>query len=373
MQLTDFCRTDIRFMSMEEVKSFLLALKLEKAVLVMSRSACKRFQWEEVIDKLKKVSGLLWINENVGYPTQETLVMGLDAVSGFRAEAIIAVGGGSSIDFAKGLKAFWNENTNYNVQTVTGALINKCYQGAADIRLIAVPTTAGTGAELTKWSTIWDYRGICKYSIEKEELKPDLAIIVPEFTQKAGYELSVSAGLDSLSHAVEAYWSKKSNLLVRELSKHSVSLTTKYLPLLLHDPACLIYREKQCLATVLSGLAFSMTRTTACHSLSYPLTMDYHIPHGIAVALTLAETAKKNSGLYEAENELMDIFAEYGGISGFLESPCFHKTSFKLRDYGVLREDIKGLAQKSFTLGRMDNNPAALSGKEAEELLERIF
>ncbi|WP_373266121.1 phosphonoacetaldehyde reductase [Hungatella hathewayi] len=373
MQLTDFCRTDIRFMDMEEVKLFLLSLKFKKAVLVMSESACKRFQWETFIEVLKKKSNLLRIDENVGYPTQETLVKGLDAVKGFQADVIIAVGGGSSIDFAKGLKAFWHEGAEYDVETVTESLRNKCYQGSGDIRLIAVPTTAGTGAELTKWSTIWDYRGECKYSIEKEELKPDLAIIVPEFMRKAGYELSVTTGLDSLSHAVEAYWSKKSNPLVRELAKQSAVLTVKYLPLLLSRPNDLVYREKQCLAAVLSGLAFSVTRTTACHSLSYPLTMDFHIPHGIAAVLTLAETARKNSGTYEDEEELMEVFKEYGGISGFLGSACFHKTSFRLRDYGVSSEDINAIAGKSFTIGRMDNNPAVLSRQDVEEILKRIF
>lgn len=373
MQLEDFCRTDIRFMNMEKVKSFLLSLKAENAVLIMTKSACKRFQWEGVIEEFRKRRELLWINETVGYPTQETLVMGLNAVRGFPAEVIIAVGGGSSIDFAKGLKALWHKDETYRVETVTEALDHKWYQGDRDIRLIAVPTTAGTGAELTKWSTIWDYRGKCKYSIEKENLKPDLAIIVPEFTLKADYGLSVSAGLDSLSHAVEAYWSKRSTPLVRELAKHSAALTVKYLPLLLSQPDHLQYREKQCLAAVLSGLAFSVTRTTACHSLSYPLTMDYQIPHGLAVALTLAEVAHKNSGGYEAEKELMDIFEDCGGIEGFLGSTCFQKTSFRLRDYGVLSTNLKGLAERSFTLGRMDNNPVSLSIQETEELLERIF
>lgn len=370
----DFCKTAIEFNNLSGLMKLSDDLAQLKVILVMTKTAVARYSCGSFVEQLEKNCNLLWISDSVAYPTQETLLMGLERIRDFDADVIVSVGGGSSIDFAKGIKAFSDLKKECTLEVITECLVMKkiCTDNDS-IRLIAVPTTAGTGAELTQWATIWDCHKACKYSIDSPQLKPDKAIIIPEFTLKADEELTIATGVDSLAHAMEAYWSKRTNVLVRGLAGEAIRIIVKYLPQILMEPKNLYYREKQCLASILSGLAFSMTRTTACHSISYPLTMDYGILHGIAAAMTLEKVAEKNSGNYAEEKELLDIFKDYGGIGGFLQSLCHGRVSFFLKDYHVKKTDIPVIAQKSFTLGRMDNNPVELNEEDVREILCQIY
>lgn len=372
MNSQGFCSTAIEFMSMEGLRELCTSISGQKVILIMSKTAAARYQWESLIGQLQAQCELLWIQENVAYPTQQTLLMGIEKLKGFDADLILAVGGGSSIDFAKGLKAFYGAKESCTLELITEYLEAKRISTGKDIRIIAVPTTAGTGSELTQWATIWDYQKKCKYSLDHPLLKPDKAVIVPEFTLEADQGLTIATGLDALAHAIEAYWSKKSNPLVRSLAGEAIRTNVSYLPRILQEPKSLLYREKQCLASVLSGLAFSATRTTACHSISYSLTMDYGIPHGIAVAMTLDQVAARNKGHYQ-EEEMMECFRPYSSIREYLCFVCEGRISLHLKDYGIHEEDISSIAKKSFTLGRMDNNPVNLTVMEVEEILQEIY
>lgn len=372
MRFDDCCKTDIEFVNAEQMKDVCLHFDYKKLVLVMSEQAAKRYELERFVNELEDNYELLWIKESVTYPTQKTLKKGMDTLKDFNPEAILAVGGGSAIDFAKGIKAFYKANAELTLEDVTELLQKKEIRGN-QMDIIAVPTTAGTGAEVTKWATIWDYENRCKYSIDHDSLKPDKALIVPEFTAKAGKALSITTGLDSMAHAMEAYWSKKTTPLVRQLALESIRITVRYLKLVLQEQENLHYREKQCVASVLSGMAFSMTRTTACHSISYPLTMQYDIPHGTAVAMTLAQVAEYNQAFIPEAEELFEIFESYGGIRGYLEQICGKVVSLRLRDYGITRECLAEIAAHTFTLGRMDNNPVLLNEEQVIKILEETF
>lgn len=372
MVYSDFCRTDIQFVNMEQLQEQCQELLCRRLVLILSEQACKRYGLESFVDELSKKFDLLWIRESVSYPTQATLQRGLAQLRGFCPEVILAIGGGSVIDFAKGMKAFYNPDEEMTTKRIT-ELLQKKETRENQIDIIAVPTTAGTGAEVTKWATIWDEGQKCKYSIDYDALKPDRTYIVPEFVAHADKGLTISTGLDSLAHAMEAYWSKKSSPLVRTLSRESISITIRYLRQIVENPKDIALREKQCMASLLSGLAFSMTRTTACHSISYPLTMQYGIPHGTAVAMTLAQVAEFNHGSFEEEKELLELFVEEGGIRAYLESVCGERVSLRLRDYGIAQTALASITQGAFTLGRMDNNPMELTVEDVVEILKRTY
>lgn len=368
-----FCKTEIEFCTSPKILKLCEILSNENIILVMSKHAAKRLCMNEFIKRIQIKNTLLWIDETVSYPTQQTLAAGLEKTKGFDANTIIAIGGGSSIDFAKGLKAFYKIKPDDSAENITQYLETGKIAAKSDIRLIAVPTTAGTGSELTQWATIWDYKKKRKYSIDHPTLSPDMAFIIPELTLTADENLTISTALDALSHAIEAYWSKKTTPLVRGLASEAIRITVDTLPKTITELANLHWREKLCLASVLSGLAFSATRTTACHSVSYPLTMDFHIPHGIAVAITLEKVASYNSGSYPDEKEMMDIFGKYHGIGGFLKTICSHRVSLHLRDYHVREKDIPYIAEKSFTLGRMDNNPVSMTKEDLKKILFDIL
>ena len=120
---------------------------------------------------------------------------------------------------------------------------------------------------------------------------------------------------------------------------------------------------------MLAGLAFSQTRTTACHSISYPMTMLYGVPHGLAAAMTLAQVAEKNRGHFENDGELFAVFAPYGGIQHWLDTVCGGVVSLRLSGFGIAPDQIETLAEHSFTGGRMDNNPVDLTGEDVRTIL----
>jgi len=101
--------------------------------------------------------------------------------------------------------------------------------------------------------------------------------------------------------------------------------------------------------------------------------MQYQIPHGVGVAMTLAQVAERNRGAFPEEDELFALFEKFGGVRGFLEQISEGVMSLKLKDYGVEQEDIPQIAQHTFTLGRMDNNPVAFSQQDVIEILEEIY
>lgn len=287
-----------------------------------------------------------------------------------RPDLIISIGGGSSIDLGKAISALYE----YKNQDVLDLLKNKDYlENTNSIPLIAVPTTAGTGSECTKWATIWDFDNSKKYSVDADYLYPAEAWLVPELTQTMNGKMTLATGLDALAHAMESYWSVPSNAYTRVLARDSIRIIKKYLPLALSDLDNLEYRKQMLMGSFFAGLAFSNTRTTACHSISYPLTMMFGINHGAAAAITLFEVLTRNWE-YVKEKEL---FLDAWGADSLEDiEKWFKKTSndsLKLSNYGVKKEEIPDIVKLATTGGRMDNNPINFNEEEIEDILNNVY
>ena len=185
--------------------------------------------------------------------------------------------------------------------------------------------------------------------------------------------MTLATGLDALSHAMESYWSNPSNSYTRMLARDSIKIIKKYLPLVLNDLNNLKYRHQMLMGSFFAGLAFSNTRTTASHSISYPLTMKYRINHGFAVAITLFEVMKRNwnhipekelfLNAWDAEN-IADILEWFDNIS---------EGNINLRSFGVKKEDIPEIVKLATTGGRMDNNPLVFNEEEIKDILEHVY
>ena len=242
----------------------------------------------------------------------------------------------------------------------------------APLPIIAVPTTAGTGSEVTQWATIWDSALPKKHSIEASYLLPEEVWIVPELTHTLPPKLTLSTGLDAVCHAAEAYWAKPSTPLVKELSIRSLQLITENLHAAMESPNDPIPRKNMVVGALLAGLAFGQTRTTACHSISYPLTSMYQVDHGFACALTLAQVAEINAGTVDLSS-LFGVFAPYGGLRQWLDYVCVDIVKLRLSDFGITESEIDSIVDHAFTGGRMDNNPVDLSRQDVKAILEGII
>ncbi|WP_050179844.1 phosphonoacetaldehyde reductase [Domibacillus robiginosus] len=380
MEYQSFCNTEILFSNMQELEQTLLSLNKSNIVLVMSESSVLRWGMSTVIKKIKmnceKLNGrLTWIKEVAANPTQKDIVKSLKQIGNRKLGIIIACGGGSAIDLAKGISAFHNnyKNDKCTIDEITDRIKNKKYSDNEFVDIIAVPTTAGTGSEVTQWATIWDENKHCKFSIDSPQLKPKKAIIVPALTLTVSPKMTLSTGLDSMCQAIEAYWSKHTTPIVQEIAYRSVELVIRNLQKSVEEPNDIVSRENLCRASILSGLAFSQTRTTACHSISYPLTILYNIPHGLAVSITLDKVAKINAGHFPNDKQLFSLFHEYGGIKSWLDTVSKDIVTMRLSTFGIIEDDLSVIIDNAFTSGRMDNNPVDLTKNDVKRILESII
>ena len=322
-----------------------------------------------VIDTFKfEVSNFQLLDESIANPDFHLVEDVLETIK--KPDLIIAIGGGSSIDLAKAISSLYE----YKDNNVLDLLKNKDYLENTDpIPFIGVPTTAGTGSECTKWATIWDFDNSKKYSIDADYLYPNEAWLVPELTQTMDEKMTLATGLDALAHAMESYWSVPSNKYTRVLARDSIRIIRKYLPLALSDLDNLEYRKQMLMGSFFAGLAFSNTRTTACHSISYPLTMMFGINHGFAAALTLFEVLKRNWDFVDEKDLFLDAW-DADNLDDIKK--WFDEVSagdLKLSNFGVKKEQIPDIVKLATTGGRMDNNPIVFSEDEIEDILNSVY
>jgi phosphonate metabolism-associated iron-containing alcohol dehydrogenase len=201
------------------------------------------------------------------------------------AEVIVAVGGGSAIDTAKALM----------VGTASGRfdeLVALLATGAPFVpakakALVAIPTTAGTGSEVTPWATVWDRAAGRKHSLHLRETWPEAAIVDPELMLTLPASVTLPSGLDALSHALESIWNVNANPISDTFAVSAARGVLATLPALMAAPDDAGLRSAMALAALKAGLAFSNTKTALAHSISYEMTLRYGLPHGIACSFTL--------------------------------------------------------------------------------------
>ncbi len=263
-------------------------VRSRRAVIVTTPGMERRGTPDELEDILEQpvVARYAEVGPN---PTIRSCTDAFEAVRDSAPEVLIALGGGSVIDTAKAVAA------QLGGQSASGWL-------AAHLRssepfpapfdppsIIAIPTTAGTGSEVTMWGTIWDEESREKRSISHERLYPEAALLRPSLTHSVPRETTVASALDALSHAMEAIWNRAANPVSGAAAARAIGLIPRGLRRVLDAPADAEARDILVEGSLLAGLAISNTRTALAHSISYPLTAELGLPHGIAASITLPE------------------------------------------------------------------------------------
>ena len=210
------------------------------------------------------------------------------------SEVIVAVGGGSALDTAKALMV-GTESGEFDA-LVTLLATGKPFTPHRVKTLIAVPTTSGTGSEVTGWATVWNRAQGKKYSLHLPQTWPEAALVDPELTLSLPAGPTLSAGLDALSHALESIWNINANPVSDHHAVVAARLVLATLPALMRDMGDIELRRRMSLAALTAGLAFSNTRTALAHSISYDMTMHHGLPHGIACSFTLGMVLQRAIG-----------------------------------------------------------------------------
>lgn len=218
----------------------------------------------------------------------------LDLAEGLAgAEVIVALGGGSVLDAAKGMIAFNAVGRRQDVMMDHLRDGEPLPGDIAPVPLIAVPTTSGTGSEVTRWGTIWGDDAV-KHSVTDAKLYPSQAVLDPELCLSMPRDLTLATALDALSHAMEAVWNRRHTDATDSLAETAIRMIRTTLSAVLARPENRALRGRMQTAAMIAGLAMGTTQTAVAHSISYPFTARYGMPHGFACSFTLAEVARFN-------------------------------------------------------------------------------
>jgi phosphonate metabolism-associated iron-containing alcohol dehydrogenase len=211
------------------------------------------------------------------------------------------------LDAAKVLAAANGDFANVRRHLVSG----QNGHAAPATPIIAVPTTSGTGSEVTCWATVWDSAEKKKYSLTRPDLYPEQALVDPLLTLGAPRGLTVATGLDALSHALESLWNVNANPVSGALAVRAARDVLDVLPSLAEDLGNRTLRTRMAQASLFAGLAFSNTKTALAHALSYHFTLHHDVPHGIACSFSLPLVMKSVIGCTaECDAGLRAIFGD---------------------------------------------------------------
>lgn len=323
-----------------------------------------------VSDMMKQLTALL--DENgigcvifdgiTGEPTDTMIEKGVEMLKSSGCDFIIGIGGGSPLDSAKAIAAMAvNEGSiaDYNGKEITGEILP----------LAAIPTTAGTGSEATKFTVITDSEKGIKMLLKGDVLVPKLAIVDSSFTVGAPKSVTSATGLDALTHAVEAYTSRKAFSMTDTLAVSAVKRIMKYLPIAYKEPDNSLAREQMSIAALEAGICINNSSVTIVHGMSRPIGALFHVPHGMSNAMLLKECLSfAVSGAYEK-------FANLGRETGVASDSDSDETAAEkfinslqnicdvceiptLEQYGIDRDEYYSKISKMATDAVASGSPA---------------
>lgn len=283
---------------------------------------------------------------------------------------VVAMGGGSAMDLAKSAASIALTNDSIADYHGTGKAMPQEH-----LPIIAVPTTAGTGSEVTCVSVLTNRALGKKAPIVSDGFFPSVAIIDPELTYSVPPHVTASTGMDVLSQAIEGYWSKGHQPICDACAIHAAPLVFKYLPIAVAEPDNAEARQKMCEASVIAGLAFTLPKTTSSHACSFPLTNIHGIAHGEACGLTLDWFARINA---DAQHGRVQEFARAIGFENVgAMADAIHELKAKvglrtgLKDLDLSAEQIDDLVRIS-RHPNLYNNPVEITDEMLRDMYEHL-
>lgn len=312
-----------------------------------------------------------------GEPTDKMIETGLAAYKENGCDFLIALGGGSPIDSMKAIAALTVNHgklSEYMGKEITGNLP----------AMVAIPTTAGTGSEATKFTIINDTENDVKMLLKGDVLMPNLAIIDPQFTMTAPPAITAATGMDALTHAIEAYTSRKAQPLTDVFALSAVKRIFKALPIAFHEGGNVEAREEMSLAALEAGVAFNNASVTLVHGMSRPIGALFHVPHGISNAMLLKECMVfALDGAYErfaALGDVIGVTAEGQSVeekaNSFLhavEDLCKELEIPTLAEYGIDKEKFFAVMDKMAGDAVISGSPANTRKETTKEDILQIY
>jgi phosphonate metabolism-associated iron-containing alcohol dehydrogenase len=344
----------------------------KKIILVTGKQSMKKSGIARtVVENLKSYPVAVYddVEHN---PTTRNIENGLRFLEKEKGDLVIGLGGGSVIDFAKAIAVLSkNSGSVFEYLSSNREIVNR------GIPLIAIPTTAGTGSEVTQYASIINEDTKKKISLTHDYVRPNVAIVDPSLTVTMPKSVTAITGLDALSQCIEAYWSRNHTPVSDVFALNGIKLISENITNAYNFPDEIDARSNMSLASLFSGIAISIAATTIVHSVSYPLTVRFKVPHGLACSLTLPLFIKYNSEVSESRVLGMARAINAETVEDFIqkieEIIVNVKLPRKLREVGVNSEDIDLIVEEGFRPDRAGNNPREVTVETLREIFKRIL
>lgn len=359
--------------------------KLGKRAFIVSDTIMEKLGYVESCIKQLNAKGITvsTYNKVNAEPTNIHVLEALSICKEGKCDFIIGIGGGSCIDVAKAIAVLYTNGAEIEDYVQKDVEIEK-----DPLPLIAIPTTSGTGSEVTSVVVITNKKTDVKMMIKHPNFTPQVAIIDPILTRSLPPYITAATGVDALCHAIEAYFSKFSQPLTDVLALSAIESIMKYLRIAYEDGDNMEAREAMMIASLQAGIAFSNASVTLVHGMSRPVGALFHVPHGISNAILLptvleytkAKAVRRladighnlNKDLYSHSDEEV---ANY--TIAEIKKLCFDLRIPNLREYGIgeveFENAISKMAKDAIASGSPSNNPRVPSYEEIKELYRKCF
>ena len=361
--------------AIEELKN----LKGNRAIIVCGKNSVKKSGvLDNALDYLKEAGIETEVFSGVeGDPSIDTVLQGAESFTKFQPDWIIGLGGCSSIDAAKMMWTFYEYPELTFEDVIKPFNIPALRQKA---RFVAIPTTSGTGTEMTGLAVITDNEKGVKYPVVSYELTPDVTIIDGNLCKTMSDRITANTGLDALTHSIEAYVSNIEDNYADVLSKGSMEMIFDNLRTAVAEPENLTVRQNMHDASAMAGFAFTNSWLGIAHSLAHQLGGMYHIPHGVANAIVLPNVIRYNSKATNRFEDLATVIGKQTAEDLAQEVETLRadiNVIGSVKDFGVSEEEwtknLKYIANNSFADPCTGFNPRKPTVDELEQIFQACY
>jgi alcohol dehydrogenase class IV len=366
-----------------EIAGALGRLGASRPLIVTDRFMESSGMLAKLTDRLDRAK-LRWevFADTVPDPTDTVVEAGVKVLQAGDFDCLVALGGGSPIDTAKAISVLAANGGKMRDYKVPNEIPRP------GLPIVAVPTTAGTGSEVTRFTVITDTERDEKMLIMGLACCPAAAIVDYELTFSMPWRLTADTGIDSLTHAIEAYVSKRASPFTDGVARSAMALIARNLRAACREPDNRKAREAMMLGSMQAGMAFSNSSVCLVHGMSRPIGAFFHVPHGLSNAMLLPEitafSAPAALGRYADCARAMGVAAEGEGnqssVARLLDELRALNADLKVptpKDYGIdekrYRELMPTMASQALASGSPGNNPRVPTAEEIVELYSRVY
>ena len=369
----------------EDAINALLDIKEVNAVLITDKFMVDSGMADMILKKLANCKEVSVFSEVIPDPPMDLIERGISLLSDKNCDVVVALGGGSSIDAAKAI-----------VFMARKIELAQNPESTKKIKLIALPTTSGTGSEVTQFAVVTDSKTGVKIPLIDESLMPDIAILDPELVKSAPPFITADTGMDVITHAIEAYVSETASDCSDCLAEKAMELAFEYLPKAYRNGYDIKARDKMHRASCLAGMAFSLVNLGLNHGIAHALGAIFHIPHGRANALVLPhviyfnadmdregakhsnDSAKKYQKLARivglpastAKVGVTNLIEEINRLLKYMDRPmCITDCGVTLEEFEANREEI---IRRALADACTQANPRKVAAEDISKILDHI-